>query len=467
MRAIQTSWLVGSMLLLVASPCVAQNDIPWIADPYQARQLAVQQQRLLLLHFYTDWCPPCRKLERDVFPRPDVIKTINANFVAAKINADRFKEVAQQLKVEAFPTDVILDPNGQEVFRGVTPQDPIRYSTQLSNVAASSRGGGPALANGPRLPLPEQAGLPSPPNTLAARSNPYQIAYSNPTNTLAASGPGYRDAVPYGNPQTNAAARTWQSDPSPPPPFNMGSGGQPQYVGPYGDQGSRNEGSNRSAGMGAPPPVGSNYEPRTQLNPYVVSAWQGPGGAGAMPAAPPGPRSDGPPSSVYGENRYPLGPDREAAAKPPANDAARGGGLPTKNMVLRETGERREAPAAYQDAPQAMDGYCPVTLTDEERWQKGSPQWGAIHRGQTYLFASLQQQQRFLADPDRYSPVLVGYDPVRYIDRGEIVPGKRQYGMWYRGKIYLFLDEASLDQFSAKPELYSQKTQESMLNSGR
>ena len=452
------------MLLLVASPCRAQNDIPWIADPYQARQLAIQQQRLLLLHFYTDWCPPCRKLERDVFPRPEVIKIINANFVAAKINADRFKDVAQQLKVEAFPTDVILDPQGQEVFRGVTPQDPIRYSTQLSNVAASSRGGGTALANGPRMPPAEQTGLSSLPNTQATRNNSYPPAYSNLANGSAAGGPGDRAAAPYGSPQTAMAARNWPSDPSPSPPATLAAAGQSQATGVYGDL--RNDLATRAAALGTQSAVGGGNDPRMQVNPYVANAWQGPSAAAALPGPPSGIRNDGPPG-VYGDARAPLGPDRGTAARPPVRGDARGGNVPTKDLVLRETGERRESQAVYQDAPQALDGFCPVTVKDEERWQKGNAQWGAIHRGQTYLFASAQQQQRFLSDPDRYSPVLAGYDPVHYIDRGEIVPGQRQHGMWYRDKMYLFVDEQSLEQFNAKPELYSQKTQEAMLNSSR
>jgi protein disulfide-isomerase len=117
-----------------------------------------------------------------------------------------------------------------------------------------------------------------------------------------------------------------------------------------------------------------------------------------------------------------------------------------------------------------MDGFCPVTLAEQERWVKGDPRWGAIHRGRTYLFLSQQHQQRFMADPDRFSPVLSGYDPVHYVDRGELVPGQRRHGMWFRGKIYLFADEESLNRFSATPatpEVYAQRVHEIMMSAGR
>ena len=60
-----------------------------------------------------------------------------------------------------------------------------------------------------------------------------------------------------------------------------------------------------------------------------------------------------------------------------------------------------------------------------------------------------------------------GYDSVRYVDRGELVPGQRRHGMWFRGKIYLFTDEESLNRFSATPEIYAQRAHEIMMSAGR
>jgi YHS domain-containing protein len=39
--------------------------------------------------------------------------------------------------------------------------------------------------------------------------------------------------------------------------------------------------------------------------------------------------------------------------------------------------------------------------------------------------------------------------------------------MWFRGKIYLFADEESLERFSAAPEGYSQRAHEIMMAAGR
>jgi protein disulfide-isomerase len=109
-----------------------------------------------------------------------------------------------------------------------------------------------------------------------------------------------------------------------------------------------------------------------------------------------------------------------------------------------------------------LEGYCPVTLVEQERWQKGDARFGAIHRSRTYLFTSAAEQQKFLANPDAYSPVLSGFDPVRYLERSELVEGKRKHGLFYDKRIYLFADEDSLQRFWKSHPTYVQAVQEAM-----
>jgi protein disulfide-isomerase len=95
-----------------------------------------------------------------------------------------------------------------------------------------------------------------------------------------------------------------------------------------------------------------------------------------------------------------------------------------------------------------------VALATRTKWTKGDPRWGAVHRGRTYLFSSPAEQQQFLANPDILSPILSGYDPVRFAQTGQLVEGKRQHGVFYRDRICLFADEAALHQFSKQPDQY-------------
>ena len=131
---------------------------------------------------------------------------------------------------------------------------------------------------------------------------------------------------------------------------------------------------------------------------------------------------------------------------------------------------RQSGPAAGAGSgnpPLGLDGYCPVELTDSQRWQLGDRRWGAIHRGRTYLFTGSTQQQRFLADPDRYSPIMAGNDVVLGLDQGQSAAGCREHGVFFGGRVYLFSSESSLEQFSKNPNHYADAVLQSMRSAPR
>jgi protein disulfide-isomerase len=102
-----------------------------------------------------------------------------------------------------------------------------------------------------------------------------------------------------------------------------------------------------------------------------------------------------------------------------------------------------------------LDGYCPVVLSEKEQWVKGDPRYGVIHRGRTYLFAGPDEAKRFFVNPDRYAPVLAGIDVVVAVEENRQVPGKRDYGAWYEGRIYLFAGEVTYRKFDLEPGRYA------------
>jgi len=112
-------------------------------------------------------------------------------------------------------------------------------------------------------------------------------------------------------------------------------------------------------------------------------------------------------------------------------------------------------PDTSPSMPLGLEGYCPVTLAERGAWVEGRAQWGARHRGRTYLFAGVEQQQAFLSDPDRYAPVLSGDDPVLAFDAGRSTPGQRRYGVTYQSRMYLFSSTETRDAFAANPQRYT------------
>ena len=109
-----------------------------------------------------------------------------------------------------------------------------------------------------------------------------------------------------------------------------------------------------------------------------------------------------------------------------------------------------------------LDGFCPVALAEKQCWVQGDKAWGAVHLGKTYLFISQEYQQKFLANPDAYAPVLASNDPVLSIERNLQLPGSRSHGVFYRDHVYLFSGEETLTLFGKDPERYANGVRQAM-----
>lgn len=106
----------------------------------------------------------------------------------------------------------------------------------------------------------------------------------------------------------------------------------------------------------------------------------------------------------------------------------------------------------------ALEGDCPVTLLKETKWVKGNEQHGAMHRGRLYLFASAEAQAEFLRDPESYSPLLAGYDPVIFHEQGRLQEGRKSHGVFMtregKQQVVLFENDETRAKFRANPATY-------------
>lgn len=434
MRTVAFVALMGCLLSWTAAAS-AQDRIPWVSDWRDARTIAQQQHRLVLLHFYSDTCAPCQKLERDVFPRAEVARALSTGYVPVKVNVERYPQLSAHYKVSQWPTDVIVTAAGVEVARSTpSPADPNRYIAMLDSARAQHGIGGhlteQVAAHGPAAP--PASGLP-----------PSRYGTGGFGGTPA---PGSAPSQ-YGESRT----ADYQPQPAAPPQ-------QPNYV------------ANRyTDGMAQQAPAQpANVAPR------YGDAYPGPGTGQPGPAAQPtsnpygaqyeAPHDTGAGQGGYQPNPYvqqpPAAPRQQGPMDPRGNQPAGNPNQFTGTQPPSQPGAA--APAASQFA---LDGFCPVTLVDQGKWQKGDPRWGAVHQGKTYLFASQQGQQQFLASPDRFAPVLSGYDPVRYTETGQLVEGKREHGVFFGNRIFLFADEVALDRFSKHTDFYMARVRQATATS--
>ncbi len=112
MRGAQRIALTAVFLLASSSALRAQSRIPWVSSWAEASALAQRHQRLVLIHFLSNNCPPCVKLERSVFNQPEVIRAMTSNYVPLAVNVDENAELARFYRVDRWPTDVIVTAAG-------------------------------------------------------------------------------------------------------------------------------------------------------------------------------------------------------------------------------------------------------------------------------------------------------------------------------------------------------------------
>ncbi len=196
----------------------------------------------------------------------------------------------------------------------------------------------------------------------------------------------------------------------------------------------------------------ANYMAR--LNRISADARQRALALAQVPSQPPlaGPAMAGPPAQP------PAAPPVVASAPTMPPPAA----PPIQAVVAQPPAAPPAVPAATKpaDGMFALDGYCPVRLTEKKVWTKGDTQWGLIHQGKTYLFAGQEEMKRFYADPDRYAPVNAGNDIVLAVEKKQTAKGYRKHGVYYGGRVYLFAGEASMKKFSANPRYYIEQFSE-------
>jgi YHS domain-containing protein len=123
-----------------------------------------------------------------------------------------------------------------------------------------------------------------------------------------------------------------------------------------------------------------------------------------------------------------------------------------------ELPDEPEAPGSVMvtDLPAVLDGYCPVELVDFERWIKGSPRWTVVHDGRAYQLSGPAQNESFLNNPARYTPVAGGFDPVIATDEHREAQGSTAHCLIYQDRLYMFSSAESVAKFRENPRRYAE-----------
>lgn len=108
---------------------------------------------------------------------------------------------------------------------------------------------------------------------------------------------------------------------------------------------------------------------------------------------------------------------------------------------------------AQEMEPAAYSGCCPIALVKTGMKVQGKTECAVRHRGRTYLMESPEAAKEFMQAPDRYSPVLSGYDPMIFLESGKLVDGTLEHALYdpNSGTVILFASDVSQSKFKADP----------------
>lgn len=81
--------------------------------------LAELEGKTVFLDAYTNWCRPCKVMEKEIFPRPDVGTLYNDNFLNVRMNMERGigVKLAEKYQIIAYPTLLFINSDGTVAHR--------------------------------------------------------------------------------------------------------------------------------------------------------------------------------------------------------------------------------------------------------------------------------------------------------------------------------------------------------------
>ncbi len=94
----------------------------------RALALAEGTGKHILVNFYTDWCPNCRRMDERTYRDDGVLKQMSASFIPVKVNAESNRplridghtvseaQLALMFRVNSYPTTWFLAPDGRALM---------------------------------------------------------------------------------------------------------------------------------------------------------------------------------------------------------------------------------------------------------------------------------------------------------------------------------------------------------------
>lgn len=94
-------------------------------DWEKALKQAKEEEKLIFVDAYAQWCGPCKKMAKDVFPQERVGEYFNSHFINLKMDMENGEgpEFGKEYPVRGFPTLMFIKPDGELLHQVVGARD--------------------------------------------------------------------------------------------------------------------------------------------------------------------------------------------------------------------------------------------------------------------------------------------------------------------------------------------------------
>ncbi|RJP37166.1 MAG: DUF255 domain-containing protein [Phycisphaerales bacterium] len=91
----------------------------------EACRRAAAAKKLVFIDFYTDWCGPCKVMDKTTFVDERVVAALRARTIPIKVDAEADAALARRFNVDGYPMMLLVRPDGTEAGRiaGFQPAD--------------------------------------------------------------------------------------------------------------------------------------------------------------------------------------------------------------------------------------------------------------------------------------------------------------------------------------------------------
>lgn len=127
------------------------DEAKWLTSVPEAQALAKKENKLVLMDFTgSDWCVWCKKLDAEIFEKPEFAEyakkslvLVQLDFPDAKPQSPELKKANKALqtlyKIEGFPTLIVIKPDGTVVWQqvGYLPGGPSALTSAVEKAKQS------------------------------------------------------------------------------------------------------------------------------------------------------------------------------------------------------------------------------------------------------------------------------------------------------------------------------------------